>query len=189
MIEIDLDQPDVDPDPIKASYDVYIKPRMRDGRKVYILQFPNRDSKQDYSSANHSQPLELRIKPKAGMLELDVPVDAWRNYDREKGIKWGEAMRQSNMVKGGGSHGMPGGFGIGGAQPGRGRGRGEEDNVINQERLLADYAGAIQREQVLTRQTLGGQAVPKESATPQYMIGAFRKSKRRYLQSLIARKC
>ena len=175
MADVEVDQ---DSDPIKASYDIYIKPQISSDRQIYILQFPNRDSRQHYSAANESQPLKLRIKEKAGMLELDVPVDAWRNYDREKGIKWGEAIKRSNMAKGGGSHGLPGGFGIGGAQSsGRGRGRGDADEEINQQKLLEDYAGAIQREQVLTKQTLGGQCVANEDTTPQYMIGAFRKSK------------
>ncbi|RDW69342.1 hypothetical protein BP6252_08362 [Coleophoma cylindrospora] len=163
-------------DPIKASYDVFIKPQMSDSRQIYILQFPNRDSKQHYSASNDSQPFKLRIKPQSGMLELDVPLDAWRNYDKEKGLKWGEVMRKSN--KQGQSHGMPGGFGIGGGPPAAGRGRGarEELSLVNQERLLADYAGAIQREQVLVKQTLGGQSVPPGISSPQYMVGTFRQN-------------
>jgi DNA-directed RNA polymerase-3 subunit RPC5 len=170
-------QPDLsDPDPIKASYDVYIKPSISDGRQIYVLQFPNRGPKQPYKKEKQSQPTKLRIKPEAGMVELDVPVDAWRNYDRGKGIKWGDAMKQSNVVQGGKTYGLPGGFGIGGSQPGRGRGRGEATVANDQERLLRDYAGAIQSDRVLTNQTLGGQTVLNEDTTPQYMIGTFRKS-------------
>lgn len=176
MANTQEEQPDSDP--IKATYDVYIKPHISANRQIYILQFPNRDSKQPYSAALQSKPYKLRIKPKAGMVEMEVPIDPWRNYDREKGIKWGESMRKSQMAKGGGSYGLPGGFGIGAAQPsGRGRGRGEVDDIALQERLLEDYAGAVQREQVLVRQTLGGQMVAVEDTTPQYMIGAFRNSK------------
>ncbi|KAH8808853.1 Sin-like protein conserved region-domain-containing protein [Xylogone sp. PMI_703] len=171
----DMQEDQADPDPIKATYDVYIKPHISANRQLFILQFPNRDSKQAYSATFQSKPHKLRIKPKAGMVEMEVPIDAWRNYDREKGIRWGESMRRSQMVKGGGSYGLPGGFGIGGAQPtGRGRGRVEVDDVALQERLLEDYAGAVQREQVLTRQTLGGQMVAADATTPRYMIGAFR---------------
>jgi DNA-directed RNA polymerase III subunit RPC5 len=47
----------------------------------------------------------------------------------------------------------------------------------NQERLLADYTGAVQRDQVLKKQTLGGQIVLKEESNPQYMIGVWRDSK------------
>jgi DNA-directed RNA polymerase-3 subunit RPC5 len=175
MADIDLEQ--YDPDPIKATYDVYIKPRISDDREIYVLQFPNRDAKQHYSNENESQPLKLRIKPEAGMLEVDVPLDVWRNFDREKGIKWGDAMKKSNMTKGGGSYGMPGAFGMGGAQPsGRGRARELEDDV-NQQRLLQDYEAAVQQDHVLRKQTLGGQTVPNEDTTPQYMIGVWRESK------------
>jgi hypothetical protein len=81
MAQVEID-PDQDSDPIKASYDVFIKPHIAADRQIYILQFPNRDSKQHYTARNQSQPLKMRIKPSAGMVELDVPLDAWRNYDR-----------------------------------------------------------------------------------------------------------
>jgi DNA-directed RNA polymerase-3 subunit RPC5 len=170
-----------DPDPIVSQYNIYVKPRFRDGKKVYILQFPNRDSKQAYSVANSSLPLELRIKEKSGLLELDVPVDAFRNYDREKGIKWGEAVRKSDQLKGGddGSLGLAGGFGIGGGQSTRPRSarQGTEDEGITQEALMRDFAASVAQGRVLRKQTLGGQTMPKDSTTPQYMIGAFRDRK------------
>lgn len=179
--EADHDQPD--PDPIKSSYDVYIKPGMTGERQIYVLQFPNRDAREHYSKDNNSEPLKLRVKPESSMVEIDVPIDVWQNYDKEKGIKWGDAMKKSSMSKGGGSHGLPGGFGIGGAQPtGRGRGRGELDDELNHERLLGDYAGAVQRDQVLKKQTLGGQSVHKEVTNPQYMIAVWRDSKALFMQ-------
>lgn len=173
-----------DDDPIEASYDVYINPQWQDGRQLYILQFPNRPSREDYSSNNSSLPLELRLKPKAGLVELDVPLDPWTNYDRGKGVQWGEAMRKSNASKSNtstgqgqtGSHGLAGGFGIGGVAPGPGRGRQpQEDTLAVQQEILEDFAGGITQQRVLTKQTLGGQVVPKESASPNYYIGAFRK--------------
>lgn len=168
---------DVDADPIVSSYNIYVKPRFKDGKKVYILQFPNRDSKQAYSAANSSLPLELRLKDKSGLAEIDVPVDTFRNYDREKGIKWGEAVQKSDQLKGadGGSLGLAGGFGIGGGQSARPRSarQGTEDEGITQEALMRDFAASVAQGRVLRKQTLGGQAMPKDSNTPQYMIGAF----------------
>ena len=167
-----------DPDPIVSSYNIYVKPRFKDGKKVYILQFPNRDSKQAYSIANSSLPLELRLKEKSGLLEIDVPIDTFRNYDREKGVKWGEAVRKSDQLKGadGGSLGLAGGFGIGGGQSARPRSarQGTEDEGITQEALMRDFAASVAQGRVLRKQTLGGQAMPKDSTTPQYMIGSFR---------------
>jgi len=179
MADVEIDY---DSDPIKASYDVYIKPHISEDRQIYILQFPNRASDQNYSAAYEAKPQKLRVKEQTGMVELDVPIDVWRNYDREKGIKWGQAINKSNDAKGSGSHGLPGGFGIGGAAPnGRGRAKGEEAQIVTQQALLSDYAGSIQREQVLTKQTLGGQTVPNAETTPRYYIGAFRKSMRSYI--------
>jgi DNA-directed RNA polymerase-3 subunit RPC5 len=167
-----------DADQIVASYDIYIKPHLKDGKKVYILQFPNRDSRQNYSSANSSLPLELRMKEKSGLVELDVPMDTFRNYDREKGVRWGEAVRKSENTKqgGGGSHGLGGGFGIGGAQGARPRGAQNDDNeeMNMQEALMRDFARSVDQGRVLSKQTLGGQAIPRDRTTPQYMIGAFR---------------
>lgn len=171
-----------DADPIVASYDVFIKPQLKDSKKVYILQFPNRDLKQDYNTANSSLPVEFRIKDKARLVELDVPIDTHRNYDREKGVKWGEAVHRSDQSKGGegGSHGLAGGFGIGaaahGARPRAGVSNHEEEEVM-QELLMRDFGRSVAEGKVLAKQTLGGQAIPKDSTTPQYMIGVFRNGK------------
>ncbi|RAL59585.1 hypothetical protein DID88_006444 [Monilinia fructigena] len=92
---------DEEDDPIVCSYDIFVKPHISDGREIYVLQFPNRDIDQRYSGSNDAQPLKFRTKPKAGMVEMDVPIDARRNYDKDKGVKWGDAIKKSNMVKGG----------------------------------------------------------------------------------------
>ncbi|KAK6600224.1 DNA-directed RNA polymerase III complex subunit Rpc37 [Botrytis cinerea] len=145
-MDIDMEEED---DPIVSSYDIFIKPRISEGREIYVLQFPNRDIDQRYAGSNDAQPLKFRTKPKAGMVEMDVPIDARRNYDKDKGVKWGDAIKKSQMVKGGGSHGLPGGFGIGGAQPtGRGRGRAQE---VDPEKVMADFEGAIRTEQVFDK--------------------------------------
>ncbi|KAI0993011.1 hypothetical protein K3495_g15173 [Podosphaera aphanis] len=167
-----------DNDPIKASYDVFVKPRISGERRVYILQFPNRDARQNYNASSGAQPLKMRIKPKAGMVEIDVPIQPFDDYDREKGIKWGHSMKKSQISKGGGSHGLPGGFGIGGAPPstkGKGKEKNTENEVFNQEEILEDFEAAVKKELVLLKQTLGGQSILKSDTTPQYMIGTFRK--------------
>ncbi|KAJ5042220.1 uncharacterized protein L3040_004774 [Drepanopeziza brunnea f. sp. 'multigermtubi'] len=173
MEDVDMEN---DPDPIKASYEVFIKPYLSADKQMYVLQFPNRDARQNYSKKNAAEPLKMRIKPKAGMVELDVPMDVRNNYDQRKGATWGSAIKKSAETKGAGSHGLPGGFGIGGAPPPGGRGRGArviEDVRAVQDQILEDFENAIQREQVLVKQTLGGQAISNEETTPQYMIGTF----------------
>ena len=168
---------DDESDPIKATYEVFIKPHISDDRQVYILQFPNRLSQSNYSAKENAQPSLMKLKENAGMVEIDVPLDAWQNYDRERGHRWGKSIQKSNMAKAGGSHGLPGGFGIGGQAAGvRGRRTAADDEDIDQNALTKDYAIAVQRGEILTKQTLGGQFVSDEALTPRYMIGAFRKS-------------
>lgn len=165
-------------DPIKATYEVFIKPHISEDRQVYILQFPNRDAKVNYSAKENAQPSLMKLKEDAGMVEIDVPVDAWTNYDRERGHRWGRAIQKSNQAKAGGSHGLPGGFGIGGQAPAvRGKRSNLDEDEIDQNALTKDYALAVQKGEILTKQTLGGQFVSDEGTTPRYMIGAFRKSR------------
>lgn len=163
-------------DPIVGTYDIYIKPQISDNSQVYILQFPNRDARSNYSQSHDAQPSKLRVKENAGMVEVDVPIDAWENYDRHKGVQWGQSLNKSSTSKGTGSHGLPGGFGIGGsAGAGRGRGRGADLDEATHDRLIKDFARSIDTEAVLVKQTLGGQYISNEETTPRYMIGAFRK--------------
>lgn len=169
---------DDESDPIKATYDVFIKPHISEDRQIFVLQFPNRDSKSNYSKKEDAQPSVMKLKENAGMVEIDVPLDAWRNYDRERGHKWGKSIQKSNMAKAGGSHGLPGGFGIGGAAAGaRGRRAADDGDEVDENALTKDYALAIQKGEILTKQTLGGQFVSDEGTTPRYMIGAFRNSR------------
>lgn len=162
---------DDEDDPIKVSYDVYIKPSLQDGRQLYIVQFPNRPQSSTYSQSNNAPPSELRIKPKSGLMELDVPIDAWHNYDREKGQRWGDAIKKTTAA--GVSHGLPGGFGIGGAGI-RARHGGEDEEL--QEQIARDFNAAVTHQKVLVKQTLGGMTIPKDAASPTYMIGAFKKN-------------
>jgi len=176
---------DSEDDPIVAEYDVFIKPRLADGHEVMVLQFPNRAENQPYTAENHCAPLELRIKPNSGMVELDVPIDISRNYDRDKGVKWGTAMKASEQVKGLG-YGMAAGFGIGATGPrvgaGRGRGRAGDQQEAEPPGRIQDFEfeRATQAGNVLKTQTLGGQIDKIESWSPQYMLGTFVDSKARY---------
>jgi len=178
----DRENDDSDDDPVVAEYDVFIKPRLADGREVMVLQFPNRAENQPYTAENHCAPLELRIKPNSGMVELDVPIDISRNYDRDKGVKWGTAMKTSEQVKGLG-YGMAAGFGIGATGPrvgaGRGRGRGMDQQEAEPPGRIQDmeFERAKQAGNVLKTQTLGGQIDKIESWSPQYMLGTFVDSK------------
>lgn len=171
-----------DDDPVVAEYDVFFSEELAE--KVMLFQYPNRDRAQPLTEANHAKPLGLRMKPKAGMVEVDVPMNLYENFNREKAVRWGEAIRKSTAEKAGGSHGLAGGFGIGaalgssnagGSGPGRGLLGGNEQN-LTQEMLLANFANANAHGHVLNKQTLAGQIELVTDEQPVYMIGVFHKS-------------
>lgn len=161
-------KPEVDDedDPVTMTYPVFLNPALPSGRRLLVLQQPNRTDEHP-----RPPPTELRIKTRTGMVELDVPLDATTAYDKEKGMRWGKSLKASMQAKGGGSHGVAGGFAIGAAQQrggGRGRREAEDDD------LMMDWNEAARQGKVLTTQTLGGQ-YPDEGDV-QYMVGVFQGS-------------
>jgi DNA-directed RNA polymerase III subunit RPC5 len=58
-------------DPVLKTYDVFISDQLKD--HIYLVQYPIRNPQEPYS--DESAPLEARIKPREGTLELDVPLD------------------------------------------------------------------------------------------------------------------
>lgn len=160
---------DNDDDPVTATYPVFLNPSLPAGRRLLVLQHPNRTD-------DHPRPppTELRVKSRAGMVELDIPLDSAVAYDREKGLKWGKSLKASIQAKGGGSHGLAGGFAIGAAQQRGGRGA-RRDAAAEEEDLMMDWNEAARQGKVLATQTLGGQ-YPEESDV-QYMVGVFQGSK------------
>ena len=179
------DKQNDDEDPVVAEYGVHLTDALVE--KLMLIQYPNRHHREAYTEANGARPSEIRIKPKAGLVEVDVPANVHVNFDKEKAVRWGEAMRVSAAEKAGGSQGFAGGFGIGAssvaASSGTSRagggmtGTAEESEMDHtQEMLLADFETANAQGRVLSKQTLGGQIEPITDEQPIYMIGAFKDS-------------
>lgn len=160
-------------DEMIAEYDVYIN---KPTKKIMILQYPNRGPGQPYCERTGQKPLELRIKPKCGLIEVDIPMDVHTNFDKEKGIIYGEAMRKSRVLQDGGSYGMAGGFGIG-SKP-RATASGRQPSAAEEpthESLLTNFDDANNKGHVMNKVTLGGQIVPfKPGNDPNYYIGVFK---------------
>ncbi|KAF4995822.1 hypothetical protein FGRMN_4884 [Fusarium graminum] len=152
---------DDDDDPVTATYNVFINPALPLGRRLLVLQHPNRTD-----DAPRPPPTELRVKAQAGMVEVDVPLDNTVAYDREKGLKWGKTLHTSMATKNGGSHGLAGGFGFGTVQTRGGRKKAEAD-----EDESMDWTEALRQDKVLRTQTLGGQY--PEYKEVQHMVGVF----------------
>lgn len=161
--KMDIDNDVEDDDPITASYPVYLNPALPLGRRLLVLQQPNRTD-----DTPRPPPTELRLKAHSGMVEVDLPLDNTTAYDREKGLKWGRTLQSSMASKNGGSHGLAGGFGFGAVQQ-RGKKKGEQDDDE-----YMDWNEAVRQEKVLKTQTLGGQYPDTDEV--QYMVGVFQGS-------------
>ncbi|CAK7201742.1 hypothetical protein SEUCBS139899_004454 [Sporothrix eucalyptigena] len=188
-----LDAGAADPDPVVARYSVFLKPQLPAHQKLLVLQYPNRVDKGATGSGgaisfSGQQPTELRIKTGSGMVEVDVPLDYSSAYDRAKGVAWGSALATSTKAKAGGSHGLAGGFGVGGTQGnnrnGGGGGRAaaaaaaaaaqaEAEGGGRTTTSSTDWAEAVRQDRVLRLQTLGGMCPPARIAEAKWMIGAF----------------
>ncbi len=187
-----------DPDPVVARYSVFLKPQLPAHQKLLVLQYPNRAADKtapgaasgNSSTVPQTTPSELRIKPSAGMVEVDVPLDYSSAYDRAKGVAWGSALAASTKAKAGGSHGLAGGFGVGGPQAGgRGGARAGQPGPppvadpsdsaaypgpsVAAPTPSAEWSEALRQDRVLRKQTLGGMAPPSRITEARWMIGVF----------------
>ena len=166
-------------DPVVREYDVFLNDQMAE--KVMLLQYPNRDRRQPYLARNHAKPTELRMKSEAGLVEIDIPMAILDNYDQEKAVRFGDALKKSIDDGAGGALGLAGGFGVGGTAARQGtharasrRAQGEGEPEITQDMLLADFERAGRLGHVLNKQTLGGQVESVRDGKPIYMVGVFR---------------
>ncbi|OAA69540.1 sulfite reductase beta subunit [Cordyceps fumosorosea ARSEF 2679] len=158
---------DDDDDPITASYPVFLNPALPLGRRLLVLQHPNRT---DEGGASRAPPSELRLKAESGMVEVDMPLDYNEAYDRDKGLRWGRTLQASMAAKNGGSHGLAGGFGFGAVQQRGAGGGGRKRSEVDAEDLI-DWNEAVRQDKVLRTQTLGGQYPDADEV--QYMVGVF----------------
>ena len=159
-----------------GEYDMYIN---QPEKRLMLLQYPNRDIGQSYSDRIGLKPLELRIKPKCGLVEVDVPMILHSNFDKDKGIKYGQAMRNSHVLQEGGSYGFGGGLRAGLLAP-RLRLSNQEHDVtseeLSHETLLENFEDANNKGHVMNKLTLGGRIVPWEDGDPIYFLGVFKGS-------------
>ena len=154
---------------VKEKYNLYVNSSMK---RVLLLQYPNRERNQVYHDAVNQKPLEVRIKPKSGVVEVDVPMATDEFFDVEKGIDFGSALKNSQSVLRGGSYGLSGGLGIG---PNRAIGN-DEDAVTDgplRERLLDNFEDSNNKGYVMNKITLAGRIVPFQDGGPMYMIATF----------------
>ena len=161
---------------VVAQYRLYINKPM--GKRAMLIQFPNREVGHEYRAASGNQPSEIRMKPKTGLVEIDIPVDIHVNYQKEKGVEYGEAMRKSRLLQEGGSYSLGGGFGIGSKETLRGDRRVPPPDGPTHEKLMENFDDANNKGHVMNKMTLGGQIYPFRNGDPIYMAATFKESER-----------
>ena len=171
-------------DKVIAEYDLYITPEREE--QLFLLQYINRPNDQKFNRACNSKPLQLRIKPKSGFVEIEVPqvtLDP-KGYDRAKGVRWGEALRKSK-AKGQKGWGFASGFQNVKPPPPPPKKTNappqpQGPTELEEEEMIRDYINefedAAEKGHVLTTQTLGGQIAPESQQNSTYMVAVFRDS-------------
>lgn len=155
-------------DPVVASYDVFLT----DSQIArYVFQFPDRDREPGiggaYNERTGQKPTVLRLKPKTGIVEVDVPINTSPDsYNMERGMKYGNALKESRVLNGGGSFGLAGGFNPNG--PSRVKIEGSMDAM--------EDVKTSKTQTILREQTLAGRIKEAHEGDPLYMLGAFRGS-------------
>ena len=119
------------------------------------------------------------MKPKAGLVELDIPITAHQNFDKIKGIRWGTTLKQAKDNDAS-TFGLASGFGNTGIRSGGGRNDrstaafiDNEDDGEGLSESINNYDNMVHEGLVLQEQTLGGLVLPDEPDKPLYMLGAF----------------
>lgn len=150
-------------------------------KRTLLLQYPQREAGREYRAKHGLKPLELRIKPVCGLVEIDIPIDIHENYDKEKGILYGDALRNSRLLQQGGSYGLGGGLGVG-PKPIKDDRRAPRPEGPPIEKLLEDFDDSNNKGHVMDKITLGGRIVPFKDGDPIYMTATFRGGKCRYCE-------
>ncbi|PYH43943.1 uncharacterized protein BP01DRAFT_358120 [Aspergillus saccharolyticus JOP 1030-1] len=155
-----------DDDPIIASYNVYLTDSEI---SRYVLQYLDRPTGYSYDDRHGQKPTAFRLKPKTGLVEVDVPINTRVNYDVSKGLRYGDALKKSQRAREGGAYGMAGGFSTSG-----GGGAGGKVKMEGGSAGPMEVDGGKDTAQLLRLQTLGGRIKGFEGGDPVYMLGAFR---------------
>ncbi|CAK4031447.1 DNA-directed RNA polymerase III subunit rpc5 [Lecanosticta acicola] len=164
-------------DPVTAEYDVFLTPPIEE--QVYILQYPNRSRSIPYNRSGGAMPQDMRIKPQAGFMEMDVDMNSKHNFNKYMALKWADAKQSSKELHNPSVTYGPA-SGLVGARPGarsRSALKGQGDRELELENDLMNFEDAEKNERVFNKQTLGGQIIRHNSEAelgkPYYFVGAF----------------
>ncbi|KAI2731105.1 hypothetical protein DTO012A7_4674 [Penicillium roqueforti] len=156
-----------DDDPVVASYDVLLTDS---DVSRYVFQYVDREHDRPYNDQENQRPIQLRLKPRTGLIEVEVPISTRENYDVNKGMRYGDAVKKSRSARDGGAYGMAGGFTAGsGTAAAGGRVKMEANGDVE----ILDNKRAVDSASLLRVQSLGGRIKPSEEGDPVYMLATF----------------
>lgn len=144
------------------------------GRKLIVLQFPDRARDNPYNIANGLAPLQLRIKPKSGFVEVDIPIKRRgpKEVNQANAIQYGTALKKSKLIKEGGTYGLAGGFNRNVSQS-RSRRDEQEEAEEDSNEVIPDFQVAEENGLVLQKLTFGGRIQSLRDGDPIHAIGTF----------------
>lgn len=150
-------------DPVIASYDVFVTHSpdkyTSETSKLFVLQYPShRSASKPYNAARQQKPTTLRMKPKNGVLEVEIPIFTQEYYNHQAGERFGNSLADSQATKKGGGYGLASGFSHAPAPA----------SNIND---VPAYDEQPKRN--LETQTLGGKTTVSSERDPVYMLGVF----------------
>ncbi len=89
---------DDDDDPVVDEIPIFLNTTLSED--IYILEYPGRSSKRPYVDINNCGILDSRIKPKSGVVQVDIPIDIERFYDKKEGEAWGnlDVQTQTGVI-------------------------------------------------------------------------------------------
>lgn len=159
-----------------AEYDVYLTAAQQE--QIYLLHYLNRTRERPYSQRFGAQPVDVRIKPNSGHLELDVELSTSYNFNKYQGLKWGDAVQAAKTIQNeSGTYGPASGLGVARGKPGgKLKDKADLENQVSND--LAQFRDAVEEDKVMHKQTLGGQIFRHDNqgddmAQPVYFLGAF----------------
>ena len=155
---------------VKEHHRLMINPQAN--KLIILLKYPNRQPEELYCDAFGNKPLELRIKPKCGLVEVDVPIDIHHHFDREKGLEFGAALRKRSLTGDSNSfYGLSSGLNPGMSRKDESDSSGLEGPLF--ESMLKAFDEANEDGYVMNKITLGGRIEPFKDGDPIYMLATF----------------
>lgn len=83
-------------DPIVKTYDIYATKRLAD--HLYLFQYPIRPPNRPYEYPE--QPVEARMKPRSGHIEIEIPIPETDYYDQQRATRWTDEPLKRQTIGG-----------------------------------------------------------------------------------------